>query len=296
MVTPINNISAVPRLRIFHAPGRFFKLDPNQLKLYNNQYLLRRKRVCRNDLYHCECGFFDPLPVCFFCIMIKWRQRLNFARDREASFPYERADTLISPNQQSILFLLEKALDERYSVFSKIRLQDVVRVNSDLSPGQQKAAMKRLTSEPLDFVICEKENAAILGIVLLDGEGASPENGRVRRETDVDRVLAAAGIPVVHLNASKAYSLDDIRIEVSRTIFLKWKLNKATQLSEPVNDNGMRKNGGFGSCPVCGAAFIKRVARKGAYAGKHFLACSNYPQCKHVRLVKDDARLREAQR
>lgn len=240
--------------------------------------------------------FFILYQSVFFCIMIKWRQRLNFVRDREASFPYERADRLISPNQQSILFLLEKALDERYSVFSKIRLQDVVMVNSDLSPGQQKAAMKRLTSELLDLVICEKGNATILGVVLLDGEGASPENGLVRQEIDVDRVLAAAGIPVVRLNASKDYSLDDIRIEVSRTIFLKWKINNAAQLSEPVNDNGMRKNGGFGSCPVCGAPFVKRIARKGTYAGKHFLACSNYPQCKHVRLIKDNTRLREAQR
>jgi hypothetical protein len=242
-----------------------------------------------------NAAFFNPLPVCLFCNMIKWRERLNFARDREASFPYERTDTLISPSQQSILFLLEKALDERYSVFSKIRLQDVVRVNSDLPPGQQKAAMKRLTSEPLDLVICEKGNAAILGVVLLDGEGAHPEKGLVRQEIDVDRVLAAAGIPVVRLNASKDYSLDDIRIEVSRSIFLKWKKNNAAQLSEPVNDTGMRKNGGFGSCSVCGASFVKRVARKGTYAGKHFLACSNYPQCKQVRLVKDDARQREAQ-
>lgn len=227
--------------------------------------------------------------------MIKWRQWLNFSRDTEASFPYECADTLISPNQQSILFLLEKALDERYSVFCKIRLQDLVRVNSDLSPGQQKTAMKRLTFEPLDLVICDKKNASILGVVLLDDEGASSENGRVRRETDVVSVLAAAGIPVVHLNALKAYSLEDIRIEVSRAIFLKWKINNAAQLSEPVKDNGMRKNGGFVSCPLCGAPFVKRIARKGAYAGKHFLACSNYPQCKHVRLVKESASLREAQ-
>jgi hypothetical protein len=226
--------------------------------------------------------------------MINWRHKLNFARHREASFPYERAGALISPNQQSVLFLLEKALDERYSVFSKIRLQDVVRVNSDLSPGQQKAAMKRLTSETLDLVICEKGNAAILGAVLLDGEEASPDNGRVRQETDVDLVLAAAGIPVVHLKASKEYSRDDLRIEVSRTIFLKWKIHSAAQLSELVNDNGMSNNGGLGFCSVCGAALVKRIARKGAHAGKRFLACSNYPRCKQVRLVKNDARLRKA--
>lgn len=228
--------------------------------------------------------------------MIKWRKRLNFAWDREASFLYERADTLISPNQQSVLLLLEKALDERYSVFSKIRLQDVVRVNANLSPGQQKAAMKRLPSEPLDLVICEKGNAAILGVVLLDGEGASPDNGRVRQETAVDLVLAAAGIPVVHLNASKAYGLDEIRIEVSRTIFLKWKRHNAAQIPEPVNAIGVSQDGGFGFCSVCGVPLVKRVARKGAHAGKHFLACSNYPRCKQVRLIQNGARLREARR
>ena len=227
--------------------------------------------------------------------MIKWRQWLNFERNREASLSYERADTLISPTQQSILFLLEEALDERYSVFSKIRLQDVVRVNPDLSPGQHKAAMKRLTSEPLDLVICEKKNATILGVILLNGQEAPPEKGHVRRETDTESVLAVAGIPIVHIDASKAYTLDEIRIEVSRTIFLKWKHNKAIPLSEPVSDKGVRKNGGLGFCPLCGAPFVKRIARKGAYAGKHFLACSNYPQCKHLRLIKDSASLREAQ-
>lgn len=227
-------------------------------------------------------------------IMIKWRQRLNFKRDHQASLVFERAERLISPNQQSILLLLEKALDERYSVFSKIRLQDVVQVNADLSPGQQKTARQRLTSEPLDLVICEKNNAAILGVILLNRQAAAPPNGRLLRETDTDRVLAAAGIPVVYVDACKAYSLDDIRIEVSRTIFLKWKNNNAIRPPQTVNGKGVKKDGGFGSCPLCGAPFVKRIARKGAYAGKLFLACSNYPQCKHVRLVKDDARQREA--
>lgn len=230
-----------------------------------------------------------------FYIMIKRRKRLNFDRDREVSFSYKPADALISSNQRSVLSLLEQTLDEHYRVFSKNRLQDVVRVNSELLPGQRQAALNRLPSEPLDLVICEKGNTAILGVVLLDGEEASPENGRVGRETDVDRVLAAAGIPVVHLVASKAYSLDDIRIEVSRTIFLKWKKNIAAQPPEPSQYKGVRKNGVFGSCPVCGAPFVKRRARKGAYAGKYFLACLNHPQCKHVRLIKDDSRLREAQ-
>lgn len=35
-------------------------------------------------------------------------------------------------------------------------------------------------------------------------------------------------------------------------------------------------------CPKCGAAVIKRVATKGANAGKEFYGCSNYPKCRGI--------------
>lgn len=35
-------------------------------------------------------------------------------------------------------------------------------------------------------------------------------------------------------------------------------------------------------CPLCGAPMIKRKATKGAYAGKEFYGCSNYPKCRGI--------------
>ena len=39
-------------------------------------------------------------------------------------------------------------------------------------------------------------------------------------------------------------------------------------------------------CPRCGAAMIKRKAAKGAYAGKEFYGCSNYPKCHCIINIK----------
>jgi len=39
-------------------------------------------------------------------------------------------------------------------------------------------------------------------------------------------------------------------------------------------------------CPRCGSPMIKRVARKGANAGKSFWGCRSYPQCKGVRAAE----------
>ena len=35
-------------------------------------------------------------------------------------------------------------------------------------------------------------------------------------------------------------------------------------------------------CPKCNGSLILRTATKGAYAGKQFYGCSNYPQCKYI--------------
>lgn len=35
-------------------------------------------------------------------------------------------------------------------------------------------------------------------------------------------------------------------------------------------------------CPKCGGTLVKRVARKGTYAGNEFWGCSNYPKCNYI--------------
>lgn len=39
-------------------------------------------------------------------------------------------------------------------------------------------------------------------------------------------------------------------------------------------------------CPRCGAAMVKRVATKGANAGKEFWGCSNFPKCRMIINIK----------
>lgn len=44
-------------------------------------------------------------------------------------------------------------------------------------------------------------------------------------------------------------------------------------------------------CPTCGIPMVLRVARRGEHQGKPFYGCPNYPQCREVVPVADDADL-----
>lgn len=38
-------------------------------------------------------------------------------------------------------------------------------------------------------------------------------------------------------------------------------------------------------CSRCGGSLVQRVSKKGEFAGKPFLGCSNYPKCKYIKKV-----------
>jgi hypothetical protein len=39
------------------------------------------------------------------------------------------------------------------------------------------------------------------------------------------------------------------------------------------------------TCPLCGSAMEKRLARRGPWKGKYFLGCSQYPRCRGIRNI-----------
>lgn len=40
-------------------------------------------------------------------------------------------------------------------------------------------------------------------------------------------------------------------------------------------------------CPKCGGKLVKRVSKRGNYAGKSFYGCGNYPKCKYIRNIEN---------
>ncbi len=228
-------------------------------------------------------------------IMMKRGKLPRLANGNAEANPYERARKLLSSTNAAFFDLLEQALDDRYRVFGNVCLTDVVDVSPDLNRKQRQSALKHLPSSRLDFVICERGTASIIGAVMVDEDRAEPGGVCAQQETALDAFLARLGIPVARLSGKRDYSIEDLRIEVSRALFLKWKDSAPASGTEGAGKPSEKNDTPYGVCPACGLPFVKRIARKGTYAGKVFLTCSNYPECKHVRLIKDNSALLKAQ-
>ncbi|MCP5164614.1 MAG: restriction endonuclease [Pseudomonadales bacterium] len=90
-----------------------------------------------------------------------------------------------------------------------------------------------------------------------------------------DAVSFAAGKPIDLVDGTRLASL--IRDIKSNPC-------KPTTFRVPLADPGDAKpiSSTYEVCPRCGNELVKRTARRGENAGKHFLGCSSFPKCRYT--------------
>jgi very-short-patch-repair endonuclease len=138
----------------------------------------------------------------------------RFASKRREAFPYERIERLFTPAERSFLGVLEDVLGKEYSILGKVRLADIIRPRKGLPNSERTSALNRITSKHVDFAICDLRTRAVVGVIELD-DSSHQSVSRQRRDEFLDKALLAAGVPVVHVAAQKAYLPAQLRGQIS---------------------------------------------------------------------------------
>ena len=125
--------------------------------------------------------------------------------------PYRKRDYLLSKAEQSFYGVLRTATRDRYAVFAKVRLLDLVYIPRGVEKPQ--AHRNRVMSKHADFVLCDPKTLKPLLVIELD-DASHQRQKRQDRDAFVDRVMQAAGLPLLHVPARRAYET----IELARQI------------------------------------------------------------------------------
>ncbi len=211
-------------------------------------------------------------------------------------FPYQSKEVLCSPAERSFMGALEKVVGNRYRIFAKVRLADIVEVNKGLSSSARQSAFNRISRKHLDFVICNSRDLSIVGAIELDDK-SHLKKGRQERDQFLGKALEAAGVPMLRVKAQSTYSIKKVSSDLDSTfnINLGGHLEEIPDPPEAVQESSEKhiaeaidsSNAETIApvCPKCGAELIERVATKGQYAGQKFWGCSNFPKCKFIKKV-----------
>jgi len=130
-----------------------------------------------------------------------------------AELPYTKSPALLSPAERSFLGVLDQAVGSRYRVFAKVRVADVVGVQSMRDRSAWQRAFNKISAKHFDFVLCAADDLSVVAVVELDDKSHKRSKRRERDSFLVD-LCEAISLPLIQVPAQRAYSVSEIRAQV----------------------------------------------------------------------------------
>jgi hypothetical protein len=163
--------------------------------------------------------------------------------------------------------------------------------------SQNRSWMNRVDRKHVDFLLCDpKTMRPLLGIELDDASHQQPD--RAERDQFVERVFAAARLPLARVSARAEYNTHDLesclrsRAGIPEappsTVASPQGAEPGETGSPQFSNSSPLSTSTSPSCPRCGTAMVLRVVKKeGPYKGKSFWGCPNFPKCRGFREIGD---------
>jgi len=133
---------------------------------------------------------------------------------KAVTLPYVRADRFLTPAEASFLGALRLAVADRYEVFAKVRLLDLLSVKA--GEGRQ-AAFNRVQAKQIDFLLCERGTSRPVLALELD-DSSHQQSSRQARDAFVEEVLEVIGLPALRVPVTRTYDPTEIARLISMSL------------------------------------------------------------------------------
>lgn len=213
-----------------------------------------------------------------------------------AIISYSKNTALFSPAERSFFGVVNDAVADNFTIFAKVRVADAVSVQSMADRSAWQIAFNKISSKHFDFVLCDKGDLSLLGVIELDDK-SHQRNDRIERDQLLENVCQSAQLPLIRFDVKNSYAVQVVRAKILHTLGVVEKVplqsNEAvldiTQVEKQQQDSDDASELLIiKSCPKCTSIMIKRKAKTGPQAGKLFWACSTYPACRGVRPIDEE--------
>jgi hypothetical protein len=189
----------------------------------------------------------------------------------ELEYPYLIRDDFLSPAEHSFYLVLKSVMADQAVICPKVALGDLFFAKSS-DPSKYRTFSNRIDRKHVDFLLCDSKTVRPLVGIELDDK-SHRRSDRQARDEFVEKVFAAAKLPLVRIPVRQSYSGPELSLLLRPHIS-----PSGTQATRP--QAAAEKSGATPRCPKCGSEMVLRTAKSGANRGEQFWGCPNYPRCR----------------
>lgn len=123
---------------------------------------------------------------------------------------FRQRDALFTAAERSFLGVLDQACADRYRVFGKVRIADVVAPAKGLDKSTWTTVFNRIKAKHFDFVLCDPQTLMVKAVIELNDKSHS-NSRRIERDELVRRACADAGLALRMVKTRRSYSLESVK-------------------------------------------------------------------------------------
>jgi len=140
----------------------------------------------------------------------------TFTKRGYNKYSYKKV-SLFSPSEKFFYFALKKALKDKYIIFAKVRIADVIKPASTMNKKQWWKAFVQISSKHFDFVLCRKHDLKVLCAIELNDKSHQVRE-RKKRDFLVKHICNTSQMPIIWVSASKSYDAVELLSLVEKHI------------------------------------------------------------------------------
>ncbi len=122
---------------------------------------------------------------------------------------YRIRDRFMSKAERSFFGVLCKAVGERYVVFAKVRVADVITPSKSPDRSRWQSAFNRISSKHFDYILCDPSTLSVEQVVELHDKSHKTTK-RAKRDEFLRAACESAGLPFREFTAKARYSIDEV--------------------------------------------------------------------------------------
>lgn len=138
-------------------------------------------------------------------------------REINIGLPYLREPELFTKAERSFLHVLETAVGDDYRIFAKVRVADVICLETGLAPRIKRIASNKIRTKHFDFLLCNKSNLSIVCAIELDDANHQKQN-REEHDEFLANVCERVFLPLLRVPAKEAYPITHLRNSILAAI------------------------------------------------------------------------------
>lgn len=123
---------------------------------------------------------------------------------------YTVSENFLSPAERSFFGCLMNIIGNKYYIFPKVRVADVLKVKKDIDKRNWQSAFNRISKKHFDFIVCDKNTINIYCAIELDD---STHKKGINKERDAfkEKICYESELKLVRFNVKKSYSSEEIK-------------------------------------------------------------------------------------